>query len=1797
MNDKVSDAPEAQSQVEQAVAEGAAYDVIRKRLNDQGGALRTCVDQLNQDRLTEFGSSEMQLVGRTRIRTEHNCVARDIVQVGSVLIFGYNVFMGLKRETQMSDVFSIMRLVQTEEAYEIEAVDVKNSFMGDTRFQNDFDELYRYYKNTRLIKLTHKQDKLLAGFQIGERLEDIRVFRWSVSADQQTIEYIDNRGERDFELPPIHDFEWTSVTREDQVNGRHPHVNILDTLFVETIGGDLTIKIEDNTESGLGIYSEPVEDATQSLDDAQIDYAAVGNLILLKMRPYRETEWRHFIYNKLLESVQRVDAIGESCVRLPEDHGVIFPGGLYLESGEYKYFDNCPEGLKFKRTIKSPNGEDVLFIFYEPLDGLIALFPYNLISRSLQNPIYGHGYALAENGRIVIFNAEDQATRVHPIQVWDSPYQSAEFASQAPANQSALGRIGNSELVRGISDLYSLCKMIDSQQASSTLYVDMEQSALKMFDNHYWLAEAPTQKIADTVRGIAQTAAMVLDEFEKVESIRTKSNEAMADAKAKQQDLMREIQPESWETPQPYVEALTQIRQQRGHLMTIREYRYIDLNGIDQLDTELADVEQSLAEQTVQFLSDATSLQHYHNSVADIDAAVGSAETVADLTPHLEKIEQTAAGLDLLSELVGTLKVADTTQRTAIVDTISMVYGQLNQSRARARQKEKQLGSAEAVEQFGAQFKLFSQSVANALSLSDSPDKCDEQLSRLVVQLEELESQFSEYDEFLSDILAKREEVYEAFEGLKQRLVDEQQRKAQNFGKAASRILESIEKRSLKFTEADALNTYFASDSLISKLRELIESLSALDASVQADEIQARFKAIKEQAIRGLRDKSDLYSEGGAVVKLGPRHRFSVNTQNLDITLLPGEDHHQLSLVGTNYREILVHPELDALKAYWHLQIESENDAVYRAEYLAFQVVQAAQNQAEGLTMTQLNRALPQPDVMMEIVRKFAGSRYREGYTKGVHDHDACEILLKLLPALTAADLLRYDPFSRAFAQGFWASELAQAQATEWRLRARSAQQLQTVFEAQSALNLLEAEITEVMTAFDSTNALSSNALQLQQAAAYLVAELSRDSFAFVQSQFAAQLVGQLRQTLEANVLQALRDSLQSLQAKPAAQWHLAQAWLEALVVSKDMPSSKRYVPEAVVALVFDTLPRYTSQVDVEVSVSGLLGEHVRLQSGSMDLAVDTFLSRLNHHVSVSVPEYQRYLSVRQSVLDNQRQNLRLDEFKPKPLSSFVRNRLINECYLPIIGDNLAKQMGTAGESRRTDLMGLLMMISPPGYGKTTLMEYVASRLGLIFMKINCPSLGHQVTALDPAQAPDATAARELEKLNLALEMGNNVMLYLDDIQHTDPEFLQKFISLCDGTRRIDGVWRGQTKTYDLRGRKFCVVMAGNPYTESGEVFKIPDMLANRADIYNLGDILGGMEVQFALSYIENALTSNSVLAPLAVREMSDVYQLIDLAQGKQTAADDIKHPYSAAELNEIVQVLQKLFVIQDVVLKINQEYIASAAQDDKYRTEPPFKLQGSYRNMNKMAEKVSAVMTQDELMQLIEDHYQGEAQLLTAGAEANLLKLAELRGNLTEDQNVRWSTIKETYARNMALGGDGADAGSQIVLQLTDVVKGINTLGQSLGTMESATARQGQLNLKQRLHASKLHQQQLAAQSEFQTKLLAEQPAGFDRLVEALSGLMQTLAQQRPEVDVQVVNEPVPGVGKMLGVMAQTLETSLYPLMRSLDKKLEIDLKNHEKMQLLVDQMRQLQSDLGSQKASKSTKSTRGAPPPSSKA
>ncbi|MEG2804353.1 DNA repair ATPase [Stenotrophomonas sp.] len=1630
-------APEAAASVDQAVAQGGAYEVLRRRLVEQGSRLRTVADALNRQRLAEFGDSRLEVSGRFRIRSENNCVGRDIVQVGpDLLLFGYNVFIGLKTQTRVEDVFGLYRLVQASEGYDVVPVDAKGSFLAQPGFVHDFNELYAYYKHARLLQLIVIGDKLLAAFQIGERSSDVRVFRWAKAADGE-LSYLDARGERDIALPPPFDFEWTRATRDMAVNGRHAHLNILDTLFVETTGGDLTIKVENNTESGQGVYSEPVEDSTQSLDDAQFDFARVGSLILLKVLPYRETVWRGLIYNTLTGNITRNDAIVQACVQLPEDHGIIFPGGYYLQSGEHKAFDAAMDGMQFKRAIRSPNGEDVLYIFYEREGGRSALFVYNTIQRVLQNPVFGHGYAFLHDGRMVLFHAEgSEPTRIHAMQVWQTPFSSDEFAASRPPGNTFMGRIGNAELVRGISNLFDLARTIEGDDVSVQRYQRLVQETRRLFDAHHWLDDEQCGGAVSLLREVSSTGESVLDEYEKVQSIRAQSAQAMAQAQGAQKALLSRLQPENWTEVQAFVEALNAISAQRGHLLTIRDYRYIDTDLIDAMTAALQQAHDTIGAATGEFLAGDAALAPLAERLQGLDQAAQQAESARVLDEQLAGLRGMAADLDMLSELMAGLKVDDATARTRVVEAISALYARLNQTRARAEQRRRTLGSAEAVAQFAAQFALFSQAITSALAMATDPERADEQMSRLLVQLEELESQFGEHEQFLGDILAKREELIDAFEAHKQALLDERQRKARSVLDAANRILDGLAKRTERFASADELNAFFAGDPLILKLRELAERLRSLRDSVKADDIESRLKGVRDQAVRALRDRSDLFEAGGNVVRLGPRHRFSVNTQPLDLTILPRGDELAIHLTGTDFLEALHDPELAELKPYWQLSLDSESDTLYRGEYLAGSVLRAAVEGREGLDLATLEHEAAAPDALERAVRDFAAPRYREGYERGIHDHDASLILRALLPLRQAAGTLLHAPRARALAMLFWAACQRREAVLQWPARQAGADAIARLFGSDEGQQALRAEITLALAAFGDEHGLPFNAADHAAASAYLADELSRGEPVFASSRYALALLDALGQQLQAaGQRESVERALQREQDGLAARWALAGQWLRALCRTPALADHAGYADEAAALLLVQRgLRTRASDTVLQVTVEGLLGDHPRLQQGRLALSLDDFLARLQHHSGVFVPAFHAYQAVRQRIVARERDNLRLSEFKARPLSSFVRNKLINDVYLGVIGDNLAKQMGTVGENKRSDLMGLLMMISPPGYGKTTLMEYVAHRLGLVFMKINGPALGHEVRSLDPAQAPDATSRQELEKLNLALEMGNNTMLYVDDIQHTHPEFLQKFISLCDGTRRIEGVWRGRTRTYDMRGKKFCVVMAGNPYTESGEVFKIPDMLANRADIYNLGDVLGGMEDAFTLSYIENSLTSNPVLAPLATRDMADLYLLVDRAMGKEVSTNALSHAYSGAEVNEIVATLQRMLRVRDVVYRVNQQYIASAAQDDRYRTEPAFRLQGSYRNMNKLSEKISPVMNEAELQQLVSDHYMGEAQLLTTGAEENLLKLAELRGLLQGEALARWQQIKRDFLRNKAMGAEDGDVGGRVVAQLADI-------------------------------------------------------------------------------------------------------------------------------------------------------------------
>ena len=96
--------------------------------------------------------------------------------------------------------------------------------------------------------------------------------------------------------------------------------------------------------------------------------------------------------------------------------------------------------------------------------------------------------------------------------------------------------------------------------------------------------------------------------------------------------------------------------------------------------------------------------------------------------------------------------------------------------------------------------------------------------------------------------------------------------------------------------------------------------------------------------------------------------------------------------------------------------------------------------------------------------------------------------------------------------------------------------------------------------------------------------------------------------------------------------------------------------------------------------------------------------------------------------------------------------------------------------------------------------------------------------------------------------------------------------------------------------------------------------------------------------------------------------------------------------------------------------------------------------------------MTDAEVETLIQDHYENEAQNLTTGAEANLLKFREMEGILTEAEAARWEEIKTVFRRNQFLGGAGEDDPvSRVVGQLALFGKGLEDIRQALAARHPA--------------------------------------------------------------------------------------------------------------------------------------------------
>jgi len=1584
-----------ETQANNDTLDSGSYEIIRKRLQHQKETLSDKLQLLNTARKEIFNSTNFILKANQRISTDNNCVSRGILAIGNICIFGYNVHFGLRTEIQLQDVFSIYLFEDNQ------FIPQDLDFINDINFVNDYQNLYKYYRDSIFSKFRKTENYLYMIFQTTKNEQDLKAFKWLIKDGKLT--YLDDRSIHEVKKANQHEFDWTKTTLEDRRLGRFPHISILDKVFIEAIHGDITFKIENNTESGKGIYSEKVSNLDQQLDDAEYHYADLGNMIALRIKPFQE-EFRAYIFNIRTKEVVNLKTLNESAILLPDNQGIIFSNGYYLQNGTHKTFENNLENVQFLKKVISPNGEDYLYVFTHEQSNTYILMSYNIIQQSVETPIVCNGFTIFKDGSLIYFRTENEATRHHQVQIWETPYM-AVLKENASRRDDPLYKIGNKDIVQAMSEVQEVIQLINKEDSYEGLYEDILKKSNSIIDSYFWIHDEALQNLGTPLQQIKEIANTAIDEFVKVQIQRKHAEEILTAIEKKIEDLVFKVNSSIYEQLDQLVHNLSHTRKLQGEVIDLRNVKYIENNRINELEEQLHHIATNLSEKTIQFLLQEAALTSYEQKVVIQKNEVDKVTKAIDAKAIENGCKAISSDLELLIDILHSLKIDDTTHTTKIIEKISVIFASLNEVRAQLTRKLNTLKSSEAIAEFSAQLTLLEQSIVNYLELSTSAEKVDEYYTKIVVNLEELESKFSEFDEFALKIADKRDEIIKAFNGKREYIIEQINKRASSLEQIALRVLKNIENKAKSLLTKEEILSFYSTDLMIDKIRHIISELKTIQDVSKAESLENLLKKSQEDALRVLRDKSELYVEGENIIKLG-KNKFTVNNQRLGLTLIRRQDELYYHLTGTSFYQKVTAQEINIYKDIWEQEIISENKLVYRAEYLAYKTFLASQSKSNFNAEKFINQAVEQ--------------NYVESYIKGVHNFDALQIYEQLHTLGEKLDVLKFDPETRTLAHFFW-QQLDQSVRSKLIALIRSSNQILKNFPNSNRYESILKEMNDEVNRWETHLDLSQ--INKENIAKYLFKTFSKFNKLSL-SDFADHLKQEFTRYLhDRKTLKDFEGDINNEGFSLIDRYYLIQNWLYAFIESNDhLIKFEKYINETAALILFDQIDYELIIAKDQLSVANLKGSHPVITNESYQIDFHSFIQKLEKFHDIDIPRFESFNILKEKLSTAYKKELKINEFEPKVLSSFVRNKLINDVYFPLIGTNFAKQLGVAGENKRTAKMGMLLLISPPGYGKTTLMEYLAKTMGLHFVKINGPTIGHTITSIDPSEAKTSGEREELKKINLAFEMADNVMLYLDDIQHLNPEFLQKFISLADGQRKIDGIFEGESKTYDLRGNRFCIVMAGNPYTESGSKFRIPDMLANRADVYNLGDVIGDTDYLFNLSLIENAAVENPAIDKIAGKSFNDFYALIRYIENREEQLPELEGNYLKQDVDDFLAVLQHLLKIRNIVIKVNQSYINSAAMQDNYRTEPPFKLQGSYRNMSKLVAQVVPMMNDQEINQLILTHYESESQTLTADTESNLLKLKELADILTKEEKERWEAIKKVFQKDNKHGALGKD-------------------------------------------------------------------------------------------------------------------------------------------------------------------------------
>ncbi|MGB1217898.1 MAG: DNA repair ATPase, partial [Saprospiraceae bacterium] len=371
-------------------------------------------------------------------------------------------------------------------------------------------------------------------------------------------------------------------------------------------------------------------------------------------------------------------------------------------------FDNKVSDKMYERRIASPNGEDYIYVFYNEKMGSYVLLIYNIIQQAVATPIICHGYTIFPNGELAYFKAEDEPTKHHVVQIWQTPFTAGEQVKSEHADHY-LYKVGNKDIVRAMSECRQIIILSTKEDSYSDLYDDIVKKCTDVLDSYYWIDKNDAYQLDDPIRQIKQTANSAIEEYEKKIRIQRNTQEEITRVNDRATEVFKKVERGTFANINDFVDSLSELRKLRGEIISLREMRYTDLDLVERLEEQAGKSYETLSQNCVEFLLQEESLLPYQQRIQEKETAVANVKTNKEGEDLEEEINQIGTDLEMLIDIVSNLKIEDATQTTRIIDGISSMYSGLNQTKAGIKRKRKELMSTEAVAEFNAQLKLLDQ--------------------------------------------------------------------------------------------------------------------------------------------------------------------------------------------------------------------------------------------------------------------------------------------------------------------------------------------------------------------------------------------------------------------------------------------------------------------------------------------------------------------------------------------------------------------------------------------------------------------------------------------------------------------------------------------------------------------------------------------------------------------------------------------------------------------------------------------------------------------------------------------------------------------------------------------------------------------------------------------------------------------------------------------------------------------------------------------------------------------------------